>query len=315
MSAQSRLVGEGVLAIDTLHIRARLDASHLIVDAGRAAFVDTGTAHSVPHLMAALAGAGIGPADVDYIFLTHVHLDHAGGAGRLAQLLPRARVVMHPRGAPHMQDPSKLIAATKTVYGERAYAAHYGAIVPIPGDRILAVEDGQQLMLGGRRLEFLYTPGHALHHVCILDRDTRELFSGDTFGVSYREFDNAAGEFIFTAATPTQFDPGQLHASIDRILQLEPRAVYLTHYSRVNEIDRLGADLHADIDALVRIARSVAGAPARKERMIPKIFEHLSRRLEAHGWAAGDAARHAMIDIDVALNAAGLDAWLSRGAA
>src|SRR5271154_3444653 len=132
-------VGEGVFAVDTEYMRPRLDASHLIVDGGRAAFVDTGTYFSIPNLLSALAAQDVDAADVEYIFLTHIHLDHAGGAGRLAAALPRAQVLVHPRGASHMINPARLIAATKAVYGERMFTEHYGEISPIPAQRVVAV--------------------------------------------------------------------------------------------------------------------------------------------------------------------------------
>ena len=305
-------VGEGVIAIDTELVRPRMDASHLIVDRGRAAFVDAGTHFSVPNLLAALAAQDLDVDAVDYVLLTHIHLDHAGGAGRLAAALPRAKVLVHPRGAPHLIDPSMLIAAAKAVYGEARFIREYGDIVGIPAQRIETPNDGHRIRLGGRTLELIHTPGHAVHHLCIVDRDTAEVFTGDTFGLSYREFDTAAGEFIFPTTSPTQFDPQQLHASIDRILDYKPSSAYLTHYSRVGRVDELGVDLHADIDAFVNIARSVADAPDRALRMQPMLFDHLSARLAAHGFAGDAAQRHAILDDDVALNAAGLHSWLAR---
>jgi glyoxylase-like metal-dependent hydrolase (beta-lactamase superfamily II) len=305
-------VGEGVIAIDTEFVRPRMDASHLIIDDGHAAFVDTGTYFSVPNLLAALAAQDLDVDAVDYIFLTHIHLDHAGGAGRLAAALPRAKVLVHPRGAAHIIDPSMLIAATKAVYGEARFAEEYGKISSIPAQRVETVEDGHRIQLGSRTLELFHTPGHAMHHLCIVDRDTAEVFTGDTFGLSYRELDTAAGEFIFPTTSPSQFDPQQLHASIDRVLGYKPKMAYLTHYSRVRHIDKLGVDLHADIDAFVRIARSVAEAPDRSERMQPMLFDHLSARLATHGYAGDAAQRHAILDSDIALNAAGLHSWLAR---
>jgi glyoxylase-like metal-dependent hydrolase (beta-lactamase superfamily II) len=308
-------VGDGIVAIDTEYVRPRLDASHLLVSAGRAAFIDTGTYFSVPNLLATLAALDLDVDAVEYIILTHIHLDHAGGAGRLAAALPRARVVVHPRGAAHLVDPTVLIAATKTVYGEARFSKDYGDIVAIPAARVDAVEDGRRLRLGARNLEVIHTPGHALHHLCVLDRESAEAFTGDTFGVSYREFDTAAGAFIFPTTTPSQFDPAQLHASIDRILESGARTAYLTHYSRVDDLARLGAHLHADIDAFVGIARQVAGEADRVARMIPRLFAHLSSRLDRHGYDGSDAERHTGLDGDVALNAAGLHAWLSRRSA
>jgi len=307
-------VGEGIIAVDTEYVRPRMDASHLIIDGGRAAFVDVGTSFSVPNLLSALSAQGLGPDAVEYILLTHIHLDHAGGAGRLAAALPRARVLVHPRGVAHIVDPTLLVAATQAVYGEHTYAARYGDVIGIPAGRVVGVDDGHRIVLGRRTLEWLHTPGHALHHVAIVDREAAVVFTGDTFGVSYREFDTAAGEFILPTTTPTQFDPAQLHASVERILALKPRSAYLTHYSRVDRIEQLGLDLHADIDAFVAIANDTIahGAADAAGHMRPRLFDHLYARLSAHGYAGGEDAAHALLDDDVSLNAAGLAAWLAR---
>lgn len=305
-------VSEGVIAIDTEHVRPRMDASHLIVDGGHAAFVDAGTSFSVPNLLKALAAADLDVKDVTYLVLTHIHLDHAGGAGQLAAALPRARVVVHPRGAAHMIDPTVLIAATKAVYGEARFIQEYGEILAIPKERVVVAEDGQVIQLGRRMLQLIHTPGHALHHLCVVDRDRGEVFAGDTFGVSYRELDSAAGEFIFPTTSPTQFDPEQLHASIDRILSFKPCSIYMTHYSRVGQPDKLGRDLHTDIDAFVDMARGVAEGPGRVDVLGTRLFDYLSGRLTAQGSTVDLERRHAVMDGDVALNAAGLIAWLSR---
>jgi glyoxylase-like metal-dependent hydrolase (beta-lactamase superfamily II) len=304
--------GAGIHAIDADYDRPRVAAVHLVCDGGHAAFIDTGTALAAPQLLAALEAVDLAPEAVDHVFLTHVHLDHAGGAGRLAQLLPQASFVVHPRGLAHLADPSQLIAATKAVHGEARFAQLYGSIEPVPRGRLVPATDGLVLELGRRRFEFLHTPGHALHHVAIFERETRQLFSGDTFGVSYREFDTADGEFIFPTTSPTQFDPVQLHASVNRLLELRPQDIYLTHYSRVRDVERLGADLHREIDVYVALTRAAAGAGDRLGELRARLFEHLSGRLDAHGCVLGARDRHALLDVDVELNAAGLDTWLTR---
>jgi glyoxylase-like metal-dependent hydrolase (beta-lactamase superfamily II) len=303
---------DGITAIDTDYVRPRLDASHLLVDHERAAFVDTGTTLSVPNLLAALDARDIAPDQVDWVLTTHVHLDHAGGAGELMRHLPGARCVVHPRGARHLADPAKLIAGSIAVYGEARYRELYGTIVPVPEDRILVPDDGQRIELGRRRLELIHTPGHALHHYCVVDLDTRRIFPGDNFGISYREFDVEGREFVFPTTTPVHFDPEAMQASIDRLLAYRPVAMYLTHYSEVRDVERLGADLKSRVAAFAGLAREFADAPDRTAMLRVRMFAMLSGWLDEHGYGGDAAERHRLLDDDVDLNTQGLEVWLDR---
>jgi glyoxylase-like metal-dependent hydrolase (beta-lactamase superfamily II) len=309
-----RRYSAGITAIDTGYLRPQLDASHLIIERGRAAFVDTGTTHSVPLLLAALARHGLAPEAVDFIFVTHVHLDHAGGAGSLAQVLPRAQVVVHPRGAPHLIDPSRLISATRVVYGDALYEELYGRIEPVPAARLVVAAEGARYALAGRSFDCLFTPGHAQHHFCLYDHGAEAVFAGDTFGVSYRELDVDGREFVMPATTPTQFDPEQYKHSVDRLLALKPRHVFVTHYGRLSQVEVLGAALKRGIDAFAAMAIAHAGAPALEQHLRSVLYEWLSAALDAHGFDKDPARRHALLDADITLDAAGLVAWLARRA-
>lgn len=302
---------DGIIAVDTGYVKPRLAASHLIVRDGRAAFVDVGTTRSLPKLLAALEECAIPLEYVDYVFITHVHLDHAGGAGALMQQLPNATLVAHPRAAPHLAKPIKLVEATNDVYGEKTFRRLYGEIIPVPESRIRVVHDEERILLGGSPLEFLHTPGHALHHYCIHDREANVIFTGDTFGVSYRAFDTVKGPFIFPATTPTHFDPEQAHASIDRLIALDAEAAYLTHYSRVGNLPELGEDLHGDLVAFVEIARRCADREDRVEEIQRMMYAYLCARLDEHGFP-DDGRREEWLAMDVELNAKGLAAWLDR---
>lgn len=302
----------GITAVDTLYLHPGHAASHIIQDAGRAAFVDVGSNHSVPQLLAALDVLGIARDAVDYVFLTHVHLDHAGGAGLLIRELPNARAVLHPRGAPHMIDPQKLIAGSKVVYGEERFNRLYGDLIPIPAARVDVVRDGERRRLGGRELELIHTPGHALHHYCVVDAAHRSIFSGDTFGISYRELDTPAGPFIFPTTTPTQFDPDQLIASIERMAAYEPESIYLMHFSRVTHIPRLAALLKSQIRSLVEIAERHAEAPDRYTSIRADMLRLWLGLAREQGVAVSDAAFEELLEGDLDLNTQGLVVWLDR---
>ncbi len=304
----------GVSAIDSGYVRPMLAAVHLIVERGRAALVDTGTNDSVPAVLEALAARGVPPGNVDWVMLTHVHLDHAGAAGLLARHLPNARVTVHPRGARHMVDPSRLLAGTVAVYGEQATREKYGDVLPVPADRVVETPEGASLRLGTREFSFLDTPGHARHHVCIHDRATGHVFAGDTFGLSYRELDDGDRQFVFPSTTPVQFDPGPLHASIDRLLALKPGAIHVTHFGQVRDVPRLGADLHRLVDAHAALAQRWRDAGADRQcRIADGLRELLLAEGRRHGWKLPEDEVLRLFADDVALNAAGLVAWLDGG--
>ena len=304
--------GGGVYLVDTLYVRPGLAASHIVVDGDRAAFIDTGPAPAAPRLLAALDELRLAREQVDYVFLTHVHLDHAGAAGQLIEALPNAKAVLHPRGAPHMIDPARLIAGSIQVYGEERYRALYGEVLPIPAGRVVVTEDGTRLELGRRTFEFIDAPGHAKHHHCPIDLDHREVYSGDNFGICYRDLDTAAGPFMLPTTTPVQFDPDAFHATIDRLMSYRPPRVFQTHFGPVDQLERLARDLHATIVELVRIARQHARAPDRRARIEADMFRWISVRLDEHGYTGDRAQRHALLDEDVRLNTAGLEVWLDR---
>lgn len=303
---------DGIYTVDSGYGgRPYVAAVHIIVDHGRAAVIDTGNNASVPRILSALAGLGVAPDAVDWVVLTHIHLDHAGGAGSLMCALPGARLVVHPRGARHMEDPSRLWEGAAAVYGAEQTFALYGRLVAVPATRIVKAEDGLEVPLGQRWLRFIDTPGHARHHVAIWDTQARVLFSGDTFGVSYRELDVDGRAFIFPTTTPTQFDPSAMHESVMRMMALEPQAIYLTHYSRVDDVERLAGDLHRLIDTQVAVAQAARGEGVARHVEILAGLEQIVREETARQhWALDEEAALALLRMDLELNAQGLGVWL-----
>lgn len=305
-----------IYAFDSGYIRPQLTAIHLLVERGRVAVVDTASNACLPRALEALRLLGLSPASVDYVFLTHIHLDHAGGAGALMQAFPEARLVVHPRGAPHMADPTKLFAAVQAVYGaEEAYRL-YGELLPVPPDRILTAGDGYRFELAGRSFICLETPGHARHHLCLHDPRSNSLFTGDIFGLSFRELDVNGRPSVVPTTTPTQFDPAAMHASVDRILACRPKALYLTHFSRVTDISRLGDDLHRLIDAHVAVAERERGAgPERGARILDGLWALMAAEAARQGWRLAAEQWREVLRMDIELNAQGLDYWLNQPSA
>jgi glyoxylase-like metal-dependent hydrolase (beta-lactamase superfamily II) len=302
----------GIHTIDTGFHRARFDAAYLIVEDGRGAFVDCGTNHSVPALLATLAQAGLAPTDVDWVIPTHVHLDHAGGAGLLMQSLPNARLLAHPRAAPHLVDPARLIAGATAVYGAEEVARSYGRIEPVPASRVVESHDGMVLDFAGRTLRLIDTPGHARHHHCLFDERSRSWFTGDTFGISYPELDGARGPWIFPTSTPVQFEPEALKASIARLMQAQPGAMHLTHYGRLEAPEPLAGTLVELIDAMAALAREVAPGPERHAQLKDALRACYLPRLRAHGCTLDEDIVLDVIGMDIELNAQGLAVWLDR---
>jgi glyoxylase-like metal-dependent hydrolase (beta-lactamase superfamily II) len=303
-----------ITCIDTEYQRPGLAACYLVESDGEAAFIDTGTSNTVPQLMSVLEAKGIAPGQVKYVIPTHVHLDHAGGVGALMEKLPDASLVIHPYGARHMIDPTKLSAGAKAVYGEEKFCADFGELVAVDESRVIEAPDGFRVRLGTRELRCLDTPGHARHHICIYDEQSRGIFTGDTFGLSYREFDTEQGPFILATTTPIQFDPEAWHDTLDRLMALSPEVIYLTHYCEVREPDRLVGQLRESLDRFTTIALSADAEPgeARINQMRTALLHWLVANLERHGCAQSPREIEQLMAMDLELDAQGMEVWLQK---
>lgn len=304
--------------VDTHYLHPEQAGAWLLEHNGRAAFVECNTSLAVPRLLAALEARGLAREAVDLVFVTHVHLDHAGGAGALLQALPLAKLVVHPAGAKHMIDPGRLIAGATAVYGPERMAALYGEILPVPAERVVAPEDGQVLELAGRPLHALHTPGHAWHHLAVHDPTHQAVFTGDVFGLAYRALATPQGPFLFPTTAPTQFDHDAMLASIARVEALAPRWLMLTHYGAIPWDPRLPGDLIKFLSYWTGLAKAaVDNHPPGAERQAA-MERQLRFTLRSHYDNLGGQVDRTTFDhwmqLDIEINAQGLIHWAQKRA-
>ncbi|MGB5452655.1 MAG: MBL fold metallo-hydrolase [Sedimenticolaceae bacterium] len=308
-------LGNNSYLIDTGLYGPAHGACYLVEDSGELAIIDTGTHNSLPQVLETIAAVGATPQKVRYVIPTHVHLDHAGGAGQLMDSCPNATLVVHPKGLPHMIDPSKLQAGAIAVYGEEAFQRDFGDLKPVPEERTVAASDLQDFELGGRRLQFLDTPGHANHHGCIFDHRSGYFYTGDTFGLGYRQFRHNGSALVVATTTPVAFDPDAWFESLDRMMAFDPAACCLTHFGKIDrpaeKVDMLRESIRAHVAiALEEENRDPDGREARLKAAVDRLLVDAGC---AHSELSADQVRH-IFESDIELNAQGLNVWLIRRA-
>ncbi len=304
-------LGYGITRIETGYQRTGLACCYLVEADGQAALIDTGTAYTVPVIMQLLEKLSISKEQVRYIIPTHVHLDHAGGAGQLMAQLPEAQLVVHPYGARHMIDPAKLQAGATVVYGEEAFKKSFDTLLAIPEQRVIEMQDNMQINLNDRTLHLIDTPGHARHHLTVWDELSKGLFTGDVYGNAYPELTSQKGHYLMPITSPVQLEPQAWHDSIDKLNTFNPEQVFLTHYGVLNNPQEHSQQLHKDLDAYVNIALS-SNSDHRYNNLLKQITHYHLENIHAHGCQLTRQEIEDLIGSDLALCAQGLEVWLKR---
>jgi glyoxylase-like metal-dependent hydrolase (beta-lactamase superfamily II) len=321
MSEQTEAVieslGDGIYLVDAFYLdRPAFTGCYIMEDHGEVAIIETNTNRAVPIIVAALEQLGLKKEQVKSIILTHIHLDHAGGAGQLMQLCPGAQLILHPRGKKHMADPEKLISSAREVYGQQKFDALYGQILPIPKERIRAVDEGESQKIGERELLFLETPGHAKHHIIVFDDKSRAVFSGDAFGLAYPRFIFAGFRLVFPSTSPVQFEPERSIETYGKIVDLKPTAILFTHFGRLDDIPAAYDEVCGWIDYSVEAAQKRFAEGRWDDELVDVLREDVRAYFEEKfrkgrgGGMSREEEDFLFLDID--LNAKGLAHYINK---
>lgn len=299
--------------IDSGLIREKFAGSYLLNSNNESAIIEVSTSHGVEPILERLKEKSIKQDSVKYVFVTHIHLDHAGGAGALLKELPNAKLVVHPSGAKHMIYPSKLIEGANAVYGEEVVKRDYGEIIPIPENRIIQCKDGEEFSLGDMNIKAIHTPGHARHHCSYFEKSSASLFTGDSFGLSYPEMTTEKGRFYQPTTTPTAFEYDKMMDSIKKMLILEPKKVYFTHYGYTDKIEELETQIVKRLTDYISMAEETNKSSKNRVKDLEKLLSnYYIKEAINHGSTLSEEEILTLFDIDIKLNAMGLALWYER---
>jgi glyoxylase-like metal-dependent hydrolase (beta-lactamase superfamily II) len=299
-------LGHDVFQIDTRMAGYEGITAGYLIRGDRPCLVETGTAPSAPVVRDALADLGVGPQDLATVVVTHIHLDHAGGVGDIARMFPAARIVVHVRGARHLADPSRLMASARMVYGD-SLGTLFGELAPTPAERIQAVEETGTIDLGGgRRLDSHYSPGHARHHVGLLDSVSGDLYVGDAAGIYLPE----TGD-VRAATPPPDFDLGTALASVGMFASLRPARLLFSHYGPVSAVQDTLERSAEEIRVWVEETRKAHAAGLDLDHAVAMVRQRTRDRYAALRSSGGEAAESRFdLMCSASVNVSGIMHWL-----
>jgi glyoxylase-like metal-dependent hydrolase (beta-lactamase superfamily II) len=305
----------GVITIDCHDVTAQFAAAYLVIDGGEAAFIESNTSKAVPYLLAALKAAGGTPEMVKYIIVTHAHLDHAGGTGRLLAACANAVVVAHPGVAGHLMHPLMLIMSTRGVFGAETFERRFSGTLAVAADRILTVQDGEEIRVGNRVLRLMSTPGHTTHHYCVHEQDRASIFTGDSFGAAFSFLGKSGRRLLFPLTPPTDFDLAATLDSLDKIAATRASRAYLTHFGPCHDLADGRAQLERDLLACSAIAERVQnrsyGEKALGAECHREFRDHYCRLLQRENKDL-TIAEWQVLDGEIRINARGFAQMMER---
>jgi glyoxylase-like metal-dependent hydrolase (beta-lactamase superfamily II) len=307
-------LGNRIYQIDVCDQEPERTSCYLIL-ADKVALIETGPTPGTVHIKNALKNLGVQPEKVDYIIVTHIHLDHAGGAGIMARDLPQAKIFVHPRGARHLIDPARLAAGARSIYGDD-FDRLFGEVLPVPGERVCTPADGETLDLGGgRMLTFYHAPGHARHHFVIHDPASRGIFSGDALGVRFQALSSLIGaDYTLLSTPPSEFDPVGAVETLNLVSGLDLEYIYFTHFGRAGGVKAILARLREQVKDFESAGRRVLAAGGGPREIEEALWEMVMAQVAVYGLKDREQPAIKFLELDQKLNAEGINHYLAKEA-
>ncbi|NBV49664.1 MBL fold metallo-hydrolase [bacterium] len=296
------------VTIDCHYQFPQFAAAFLKTKSGKSVLIENNTSHAIPFLLDALIKSGGAPDQVDFLIVTHAHLDHAGATGQLMQLFKNAQLIAHPKAARTLINPERLVESAERVYGQSQFEQLYGQIAPVPAERTIAVQDGDAIQWQGETFQFFFTEGHASHHCCVAIPESGEVFTGDAFGLCYPSISGKA-PFHFPSTSPVDFDHAKAAMSIDKILSTQSRGAFLTHFGWVQDLTERGQLLKQHLDFHQELIEKSEVQQVEDEQLESWMLRELQQYFEDQLDRCGVQKSQQVLDIlkmDIHLNAAGL---------
>ncbi len=304
-------ISERITLIDGFDLGVSDRTGTYVLHDNQYTLIESGPSPSVPHVLKGLETLHINPADIQYLIVTHIHLDHAGGAGLMLEQCPNAKLVVHPRGARHLIDPTRLIEGAKAVYRDK-FDRLFDPIVPIPKEKVLIKEDQDTLQIGDDwTLTFYDTPGHSAHHFSIFDPLSNGIFTGDTIGVRYEKLANEGHELVLPSTTPSQFDPEAMLNSLDRIEELGVEKIYFGHFNVSTNPTLIFKQIREWLPKFVAAGEEVYQNGGSQEELSKQMLSLVQEELDRVGI---DRYHHAydLIKLDMDVSSMGIFHYLTK---
>lgn len=291
--------------IDGFDLDVQKRTGSYIINEEDLTIVETGPSPSIKHVKEGLKGLGFSLDQVKYIIVTHIHLDHAGGAGLLVEECPNATVVVHPRGERHLANPKKLAAGARAVYGD-SFSELFDPIIPVADDRLLVKGEGDTLQIGPEcTLEFLDTPGHAKHHFSIYDPVSKGMFTGDTVGIRYEQLIHEGVNLFLPSTSPNQFDPNAMQAAIDRMIEMKLERIYYGHFGMTENTDRALKQVSEWLDVFMEEGEQIVAEGKGYDELAKALLGRVRHHLREFG-IPDDHEAYIVINLDMQVSALGM---------